>query len=159
MTAMTEMASWQRTRSRLYLRLARLRRGMTLGVRIMVVDGDRVLLVRHTYVPGWQFPGGGVEANETAEEAGIRETFEETGHRIAGPLELLGFYFNGAVHPRDHIALYRARAFEAARPFRSNWEIAEIDWFRVGDLPVETSSATRRRIAEAFEGVPPATRW
>jgi 8-oxo-dGTP pyrophosphatase MutT (NUDIX family) len=59
-----------RLRSRvahLYFLLAK---PMTLGVRGVVIDeNDRVLLVRHSYISGWHFPGGGVEARETVADA------------------------------------------------------------------------------------------
>jgi len=38
---------------------------LTLGVRVMMLRGDAVLLVKHTYQPNWYFPGGMVERGES----------------------------------------------------------------------------------------------
>jgi len=50
------------------------------------VHRAHVLCVRlrdpHTRVPQWFVPGGAIEPGESPSEAAIRETFEETGHRI-----------------------------------------------------------------------------
>ncbi len=87
---------------------ARWSRGLTLGVRGLVRDGEgRVLLLRHTYTPGWHMPGGGVERGETAEQALARELVEEAGVEIVGRARLVSLHDHNAEHRNDHVALYR----------------------------------------------------
>ena len=72
-------------RRRLFVMLGLAHRAMTLGVRIMVRDDEgRVLLVRHTYVAGWHFPGGAVDRGETAPQAAMKELNEECGIEADG---------------------------------------------------------------------------
>lgn len=144
---------------RIYLFLAGVVRHLTLGTRVMLIRGNEVYLIRHTYTPGWHFPGGGVEPGETAAMAAAREVLEESGYRLAGPVELFGLYHSTLVTNRDHVALFLSREFDLAAPFAANHEIAEFGWFAVDSLPEGTSLPTRRRIAEVFEGAPKSEVW
>jgi 8-oxo-dGTP pyrophosphatase MutT (NUDIX family) len=99
-------------------------RGMTLGARGLVIDKDRkIFLVTHTYAPGWQFPGGGVEPGETLREALGRELMEEGNIEILEPPLLHGLFFNGRASQRDHVALFVVRSFRQVRPPVPNKEI------------------------------------
>jgi len=56
-----------------------------IGANAIVEREDGVLLVRLNYGPRdgrWALPGGLVEADETPEQAAVRETEEETGFRV-----------------------------------------------------------------------------
>ena len=102
----------------------RLTRGQTLEVR-GVVRNERVhvLLVRHSYAPGWLFQGGGVERSETLEQALAREMSEEVGVTVEGKALLFGIYVNFERFPGDHVALFLIDAWRR-EPVRS-LEIAE----------------------------------
>ena len=57
-------------------------REWTVGVASAVVDGGRVLLVRHTYggkAGLWALPGGYADPGERLDQAAVREVIEETG--------------------------------------------------------------------------------
>ncbi len=137
----------------------RLRRPMTLGVRVICQDEEgRVMLVRHSYAKGWHLPGGGVEAGETAEHAAVRELAEEAGVEAVGALKLFGFYANHANFPNDHVALYLATDWRACAP-RGGPEIAERGWFAPNAAPEGTTAGTRRRLAEVFAGAPTSATW
>src|SRR4051812_28077284 len=85
----------------LYFRFAR---GMTLGVRAVVLDAnDRVFLVRHTYVSGWYLPGGGVEVGQTFRAALETELREEGCITLTGEPVLHGVFLNSHVSLRDHV--------------------------------------------------------
>lgn len=141
----------------LYWRFAR---GMTLGVRGMVIDATgRVFLVRHGYVAGWHLPGGGVETGESALEALRRELREEGQIEIDGTPSLFGFYFNRHVSRRDHVALYVIRDFHQPRLPVPNREIIACGFFDPASLPPGTTAGTRQRIAEVMNALPPAEDW
>jgi ADP-ribose pyrophosphatase YjhB (NUDIX family) len=155
-----ELSAFQRLRTRWFLFLVALKRRLTVGVRAVLLDGDKVLLVRLTYLPGWHFPGGGVEPGETAEDAAKRETLEEAGYSVWGRPTLHGFFLNRiAGTARDHVAVYVWRDFAPAKDFERNFEIAEIGWFAATDLPVDTERGTALRIAEIVEGRRPLAEW
>jgi 8-oxo-dGTP pyrophosphatase MutT (NUDIX family) len=146
---------------RLYLRAARIRRGMTLGVRVAVFDADgKIFLVRHSYTPGWYLPGGGVEPGETLEEAVARELMEEGGIALEEPPQLHGLYLNRKVSARDYVALFVSRAWTQGTPPKvPNLEIVECGFFAPEALPKGSTAATRRRLAEIREGAAISAEW
>jgi 8-oxo-dGTP pyrophosphatase MutT (NUDIX family) len=141
----------------LYWRFAR---GMTLGVRAVVLDRDnRVFLVKHSYVTGWHLPGGGVEAGETFRDALQRELAEEAAIELSGEPALHGLFFNSHVSRRDHVAVYLIRHFRQDRLPEPNREIIACGFFEAGALPADTTEGTRLRISEVLEGRAPIATW
>src|SRR5262249_57349341 len=72
----------------------RFSRGLTLGVRALVLDpAGRVFLVKHSYVSGWHLPGGGVEPGETLLNALGRELLDEGNIELTGSPAFHGPHF------------------------------------------------------------------
>lgn len=135
-------------------------RPMTLGVRLIVEnEAGEVLLVRHTYVPGWYLPGGGVEHTETQYEAAEKELLEEASIQNTGKLELIAVYKNQLASKRDHVTLFKCHEWVAADAFEPNKEIEAIGFFPVNELPSETTAATQRRIDEVYGNAPISPYW
>jgi len=138
----------------------RFARGLTIGVRGLVIDADgRVFLVKHSYVAGWHLPGGGVEAGETLTAALVRELHEEGNIELTGAPLLHGVYFNRQASRRDHVALYVVRSFRQIAPPQPNGEIVAHGFFALDALPEDTTRGTRQRIAEVLSGRPVAEFW
>ena len=138
---------------------ARLTRGMTLGVRAVVTDAaGRVLLIEHSYVPGWHLPGGGVDRGETPEQAIARELVEEAGVRPTDRPRLLSVHDNRKSFPGDHVLLYRVERWRPV-PATARGEIVDARFFPPDALPPDVTRATRARLDEVFGGGQPDPLW
>ncbi|HWV43484.1 NUDIX domain-containing protein [Pseudorhodoplanes sp.] len=138
----------------------RFSRGMTLGVRGMALDSDgRIFLIKHSYIPGWHLPGGGVEPGETMLEALRREMMEEGNIAVGAAPEFFALYFNQRASDRDHVGLYVVRDFTQDSPPKPNAEIVAHGFFTRDALPPDTGPATRARIAEVLDRTRPSPLW
>lgn len=152
---------WPGFRARLFHLYFVLRRPMTLGVRGLIHDraSNSIFLIRHTYVPGWQLPGGGVEVGETLAEALTRELAEEGNIALTAPPLLKSMHFNRRSSNRDHVGFYLIEDFSQTAPKLPDHEIAEAGFFPLDRLPQDTTPATLRRIAEVFGNAAASPYW
>ncbi|WP_340673584.1 NUDIX domain-containing protein [Brevibacillus agri] len=126
----------------------KIRKPLTLGVRLIVADEQKgVLLIRHTYVPGWYLPGGGVEKGESFWEAARRELREECG-LVACELRLCHLYYSEREGKRDHIALFHACQIQPGTGKIDADEVRDMRYFLWDQLPDDMTPSTRKRLAE-----------
>jgi 8-oxo-dGTP diphosphatase len=100
----------------------------------VIVQDHRVLLIRRRVAEdslSWQFPAGKIGPGESAEDAAVRETFEETGLNVA-VREVLG----SRVHPVTGkvLAYFACDVTSGTARVASPREIAEVAWCGPGDL-------------------------
>jgi 8-oxo-dGTP diphosphatase len=106
--------------------------GISAGI---VIQEGRVLMVRRRVKEGelmWQFPAGAIEAGETAEQAAVRETAEETGLTVEA-IKLLG----ERVHPKTgRLMIYTACEPVSGEAFVADAEeLAEVAWVAHSEIP------------------------
>lgn len=142
-----------------YASYLRLTKPTGLHARALVTQGatEKVLLIKHTYRPGWFFPGGGIERGETACQAATREAWEEAGIKAEGEPSLMGIYLR-IIHGRsDHIALYRIDDWQQETV--ETVEIADAKFFPTDALPDDIEPGTRRRVEEILGQRGPELLW
>jgi len=112
-----------------------------VGVGAVIVDADRVLLIRRGTAPllgEWSLPGGVLECGETLREAVVREASEETGLMV-NPGEMLGVYERvirdeeGKV--RYHFVLIDFLCHSAGGDLKAGSDAADVRWFTRDELP------------------------
>ncbi len=117
-----------------------------LGARMVPVGPDgRLLYVRHSYMPGWFFPGGAVDQRETTATAAARELSEETGLTPAGPVWLVGIHYAVVRGISDHVTVYAAPV--GGEPRLDGWEIVEARWAAPAQPPEPLDPSTREPLA------------
>jgi 8-oxo-dGTP diphosphatase len=101
----------------------------------IITDGERVLMVRRRVKEGelsWQFPAGGVEEGETAEEAAVRETLEETGLTVKAVK-----YIGDRVHPKTgkFMAYTACEVVSGTATVADEEELDAVAWVRHEEIP------------------------
>ena len=108
-----------------------MKRPESIAAAVFSSDLQSILLIQRRDVPVWVLPGGGIEPNETAEEAIVREVFEETGFKISLK-RLVGSYT-----PINRLArltyLYEGEILDG-HPTTSS-ETQDVRFFALNNLP------------------------
>jgi 8-oxo-dGTP pyrophosphatase MutT (NUDIX family) len=108
------------------------------GVKCVLTDGDRVLLVRHTYGSRqWDLPGGGRHRGERSIDAARREMHEELGLQIDNWREL-GRLLARTERHRQTIDVFGAELSSPALELDLG-EIQVAAWFARDRLPLDTA--------------------
>lgn len=125
-----------------------------ISAAIIVSDG-KVLMVRRAVKEGelmWQFPAGAIEDGETAEQAAVRETLEETGLTVEA-IKLLG----ERVHPKTG----RLMSYTAAGVLGGEARVADdeeldaIAWVAHSEIPEYVPYGLFGPVQEYLDGALP----
>jgi 8-oxo-dGTP diphosphatase len=118
----------------------------------------RMLLVRRCDTGDWELPGGHVDPGESASDAAVRETAEESGITVV-VTGLVGIYTDPGhviADPRAGLVRQPFAVCFHARPLRGSpsgdqVETSDARWFTIGDIPaLPIRSAMRLRIDHAL---------
>jgi 8-oxo-dGTP diphosphatase len=114
-------------------------RNPALSVDVVVVEGNKILLVKRGQPPHqgmWALPGGFVEYGEMVESAAKREVQEETG--IAIDLSaILGVYSDPKRDPRDHTVSVVFVGKMVGGQLQGGDDAADAKWYDMNDLREE----------------------
>lgn len=127
-------------------------RNPALTVDVVVIDGNKILLVKRGQSPHqgeWALPGGFVEYGETSEAAAKREVREETG--IAIELSaILGVYSDPDRDPRGHTASVVFVGKMVSGQLQGGDDAADAKWYDINDLHEEQLAFDHGMIVQDF---------
>ena len=129
-----------------------------VGAGAVVIDGNRVLLVKRAHPPiqgQWSIPGGVLEVGELVREAAAREALEETGLTVE-PGELLGVFDRVLRDSEQRVQYHYVLIDFLCRPvsgeLRAASDAAEVRWFTREELPaLNLADDTFEVIQKGFE--------
>lgn len=137
------------------LKKARLEGVQKIGVAAVIINGEKALLLRRKkgdYLEGLlDLPGGGVEANETMEQALRREVFEETALTVKTIGTQIG-YFDYFTQSNQKA---RQHSFEVTTISLDNIQLQEHDqifWLEKNELDHHNISPnTKKTVLKALQ--------
>jgi len=124
------------------------RRPRTYGAHALALTPEgKIILVKLRYAPGWRFPGGGRGADETPQDAVLRELREEIGMTAHGDVRLAANLEHQPDFKRDHASLLIVRDVHYQPP-RWSWEVEDIVERPLDDLPADLAPVAAEWLEE-----------
>ena len=125
-----------------------IRRPQTQGVRTLILCGDQILLIKHTYGSMlWTTPGGGIKRGEDLKQTVRREVQEEVGLELS-TVTKVGEVQHEKEFKRDTIHVFLSRTQQTDLQI-DQAEIAEARWFIITQLPDDISPLFKQFVALA----------
>ena len=117
---------------------------------VVINEKEEVLLILREDFRIWALPGGGVEPDETTEQAAVRETLEETGYRVE-ILQYIGEYWRPQMsHGKGDLRhVFLAQAI-GGTPAQHDDESIDVRWFPATALPKRMFRFSREHIDDAL---------
>ena len=125
-----------------------------VDVRAFILKDNKLLLVKERSDGLWTLPGGWADVNESASEAVIRETKEESGYNVTA-IKLLAFWDKlKHDHPPQWPHLYKCffHCEIISGEATENLEISEVAFFDMNNLPsLSTPRVTVNQLIRLYE--------
>jgi 8-oxo-dGTP diphosphatase len=111
---------------------------------VVVDDRGQILLAlwNEGPEPRWTMPGGGVELEETPQQATVRELREETGYDVE-PVTFLGVWmdeYGGDSTAHTTLNLFWTARVTGGEPAPAD-DVSELGWFAADELPTDDELA------------------
>jgi ADP-ribose pyrophosphatase YjhB (NUDIX family) len=127
------------------------------GVGLLIEHAGQLVLIKRGHPPHvgeWALPSGFIEVDETAEQAAVREAYEETGLQVE-LTELFSVHSFPEGPPRSGIIIfYRARPLDIGA-MQAGDDAREVQLFSIENLP-PMSFRTHREALDRWRVVAPA---
>jgi 8-oxo-dGTP diphosphatase len=118
-----------------------------VGVGVIIRRGDEMLLQRRKNVHGegtWSSPGGHLDFGEDPAVCAIREAAEETGLDVGG-VTFVGVTNDLFDQERHYVTLwFLATSFAGEAVISAGYEMSELGWFAIEELPEPLFPPLRR---------------
>ena len=125
----------------------RIKKSKPTGAGVAVWFNDQILVVRHSYRPGWSLPGGRAKKNEDPRVTASREVAEEVGlelapeklvlvHENRSGQSLFEYRLESSLQPQiDNIEIIEAKFMNPAHISDPNWQLSKYLNSGFGDAP------------------------
>ncbi|MGQ9760038.1 MAG: NUDIX hydrolase [Candidatus Methanomethylicaceae archaeon] len=129
-----------------------------VGVGVILIKDHKILLVKRGHEPNkgmWSIPGGLIKLGETAEDAAVRETMEETGLKIT--LGQIVGIFNVVARDEEgrvkyHYVIIDYLGEVVGGTLTAGTDVTDVKWFRLEELDeIQTSPSVRKPIDMLFK--------